>query len=117
MAQIAVALCINSVMLPLTSAEALPPCTTGPGGARPVDGVSGSAEFGRFSLYARGEYQHAPSAAGYSPALAATLSSSSLDNIPLASNPVQATLPQGPIPAANNFRIIEANVSYRLLNH
>ena len=84
-------------------------------GFNTVDGVSGSAQFGRFSLYARGEYQHAPSAAGYSPALATTLSN--IDLIPVASNPVQATLPQGPIPAANNFRILEANVSYRILNH
>jgi hypothetical protein len=84
-------------------------------GFNTVDGLSGSAEFGRFSLYARAEYQHAPSAAGYSPALTATLST--LDMVPLANNPVQATIPQGPIAAANNFRIVEANVSYRLLNH
>ena len=42
-------------------------------GFNTVDGASGSAEFGRFSLYARGEYQHAPSAAGYSSQLATTL--------------------------------------------
>lgn len=84
-------------------------------GFNTVDGVSGSAQFGRFSLYARGEYQHAASAAGYLPGLATTLSN--IDLVPVASNPVQATLPQGPIPAANNFRILEANVSYRILNH
>jgi hypothetical protein len=84
-------------------------------GFNTVDGVAASAEFGRFSLYARGEYQHAPSAAGYSPALVATLSN--IDNIPLASNPVQATIPAGPIASANDFRIIEANLSYRILNH
>jgi hypothetical protein len=42
---------------------------------------------------------------------------SSIDNIPLATNPVQATLPQGPIATSNNFRIVEANISYRLMNH
>ncbi|HEX3571098.1 MAG TPA: capsule assembly Wzi family protein [Acidobacteriaceae bacterium] len=84
-------------------------------GFNTVDGASGSAEFGRFSLYARAEYQHAPAAAGYSPALATTLSN--IDLIPVATNPVQATIPQGPIPATNAFRIVEANVSYRLLNH
>lgn len=84
-------------------------------GFNTVDGASGSAQFGRFSLYARGEYQHAPSAAGYSPGLAATLSS--IDAIPLATNPRQATLPQGPIPSTNAFRLVEANLSYRLLNH
>ncbi len=39
-------------------------------------GVSGYAIAGRFTLYARGEFQGAPSAAGYSAALAQTLSSS-----------------------------------------
>jgi hypothetical protein len=37
--------------------------------------------------------------------------------VPVASNPVQATIPEGPLPAANPFRIVEANLSYRLLNH
>jgi hypothetical protein len=84
-------------------------------GFNTVDGASGSAEFGRFSLYARGEYQHAPSAAGYSPTLVASLSN--IDNVPLASNPVQATIPAGPIASTDAFRILEANLSYRILNH
>jgi hypothetical protein len=84
-------------------------------GFNTVDGVSGSAEFGRFSLYARGEYQHAPSVEGYSPALVATLSN--IDAVPLASNPVQTTIPAGPIASANVFRVVEANLSYRILNH
>ena len=84
-------------------------------GFNTVDGVSGSAEFGRFSLYARGEYQHAPSASGYSPALVTTLST--IDQIPLASNPVQVTIPAGPIASTDVFRILEANLSYRILNH
>jgi len=84
-------------------------------GFNTVDGVGGSAEFGRFSLYLRGEYQHAPSAAGYSPALFTTLTS--VDLIDPASNPVQATIPAGPIPTTNDFRIQEANLSYRVLNH
>jgi hypothetical protein len=84
-------------------------------GYNTVDGAAGSVEYGRFSLYARGEYQHAPSAAGYSPALVATLSN--IDAVPLASNPVQATIPAGPVSTANDFRIIEANLSYRILNH
>lgn len=84
-------------------------------GFNTVDGVSGSAEFGRFSLYARGEYQHAPSAVGYSPALVTSLSN--IDQIPLASNPVQATIPAGPIASTDTLRIVEANLSYRILNH
>jgi hypothetical protein len=84
-------------------------------GFNTVDGASGSAQFGRFSLYVRGEYQHAPDALGYSAALAQTLSN--IDAIPLATNPVQATIPEGPIASANDFRILEANLSYRILNH
>lgn len=84
-------------------------------GFNTVDGVGGSAEFGRFSLYARGEYQHAPSAAGYSPTLVAALSN--IDNVPLASNPVQATIPAGPIASTDVFKVMEANLSYRILNH
>jgi len=92
-------------------------------------GPSGSVEFGRFSLYARGEYQHAPSAAGYSPGLATALSTNDLCTqqsiqagtaacqLILASNPVQATIPAGPIATTNDFRILEANLSYRILNH
>jgi hypothetical protein len=82
-------------------------------GFNSVDGAAGSAEYGRF--YVRGEYQHAPSATGYSPSLVATLSS--IDDVPLASNPVQTTIPAGPIAATNDFHLIEANLSYRLLNH
>jgi hypothetical protein len=84
-------------------------------GFNTVDGAAGSVEYGRFSLYARGEYQHAPSAAGYSPALVAILSN--IDNVPLASNPVQATIPAGPIAQTDVFRLMEANLSYRILNH
>jgi len=98
-------------------------------GFNTVDGASGSAEFGRFSLYARGEYQHAPSAAGYSPTLVATLSTidlcqatatpatSSACQMLLATNPVQATIPAGPIASTDVFRMMEANLSYRILNH
>ena len=79
-------------------------------------GFSTRSEAGRFALYFRGEYQHAPSAAGYSPALFAYLSG--LDyNIPIASNPNQATIPLGPIATTNTFRVQEANISYHILNH
>lgn len=84
-------------------------------GFNTVTGLGGSAQFGRFSLYARGEYQHSPSATGYSPALVSLLAN--VDTVPLATNPVQATIPAGPIKSVNAFRIVEANLSYRLLNH
>jgi len=79
-------------------------------------GFSARAEAGRFSLYFRGETQHAPSAAGYSQALAAYLSNN-IDGIPIATNPQQDTIPQGPIAAVNNVRVLEANLSYHLLGH
>jgi hypothetical protein len=79
-------------------------------------GFSARGEAGRLSLYFRGEVQHAPSAAGYSPTLAAFLSNT-LDDVPFATNPQQDTVPAGPIAAANDFRILEANLSYHLLGH
>jgi hypothetical protein len=85
------------------------------GGFNTIDGFSGGAQDGRFSLYARAEYQYAPSAAGYSPALFDLLSN--IDSVPVATNPVQATIPEGPIPTTNVSRIVEANLSYRILNH
>ncbi|HEY1498257.1 MAG TPA: capsule assembly Wzi family protein [Acidobacteriaceae bacterium] len=79
-------------------------------------GFSARAEAGRFSLYWREEYQRAPAAVGYSPALAALLSDN-IDGIPFSTNPVQATIPEGPIAVANNARVLEANISYHLLGH
>jgi Capsule assembly protein Wzi len=88
-------------------------------GFNTVDGAAGSVEYGRFSLYARGEYQHAPGAAGYSPSLVATLAA--VDDPAsfkaYATPAVYATIPAGPIASSNHFRILEANLSYRLLNH
>jgi hypothetical protein len=91
-------------------------------GFNTVDGAAGSAQFGRFSLYARGEFQHAPGATGYSQALVQRLWSidkqvSSIPDLPLPANPEQAAIPVGPIAATNVFRVMEANLSYRILNH
>ncbi len=81
-----------------------------------LTGFSTIAEKGRFSFYFRGEYQHSPSAAGYSQALAAQLSN--LDAVPYSGfNLNQATIPAGPIAAQNPFRIVEATVSFHLLGH
>ena len=83
-------------------------------------GLSGYANFGRFALYARGEFQGAPSATGYSPALAQTLSSIDLTTFlnPATGLPYsQATIPQGPIGAAAQGRFLEAYVSAQVLNH
>lgn len=78
-------------------------------------GFSARSEAGRFALYFRGEYQHAPSAAGYSPALAAYLAG--IEDVPYATNPNQATIPLGPIASTDTFRVMEANFSYNILNH
>ena len=79
-------------------------------------GASGRAEFGRYSLYVRGEYQRAPSATGYSYDLFSYLSEY-VDNIPVATNPLQDTIPLGPIASVSNFRLLEANASMHLLGH
>lgn len=88
-------------------------------------GFSARAEAGRFTLYYRGEYQYAPSAAGYSATLANYLSCN-VDGIyvnplmpfgPCILNPHQDTLPEGPIPVSNYGRVLEATLSYHLLGH
>jgi hypothetical protein len=90
-------------------------------GLNNYSGISGYATAGRFVIYARGEFQGAPSAAGYSPALAQTLSSA-VDLIPFidpnTGQPYnQATIPLGPISAKTQFRFLEAYVSAQVLNH
>ncbi|SFS14979.1 Capsule assembly protein Wzi [Granulicella pectinivorans] len=82
-----------------------------------IAGASYLAELGRFSFYARAEYQHAPSSAnGYQQPLVDTLNY--IDQMP---TPVpgraNATIPAGTIAAANPFRIVEAALSFHLLSH
>ncbi len=79
-------------------------------------GFSLRGRAGRFSLYFRGEYQHAPSTTGYSQTLASYLSNT-VDNIPYNPNIRYDDLPAGQIPASNHFRILEANLSYHLLGN
>ena len=89
-------------------------------GLNNYSGVSGYASAGRFTLYARGEFQHAGSGEGYSTALAQALST--MDRVPFI-NPItnlpynQATIPMGPIASVSNGRIMEAYASVLLLNH
>lgn len=81
-----------------------------------VTGFSTVNELGPFSLYVRGEYQHSPSADGYSHTLATQISK--LDSIPYGPpNEPQATIPAGPIDAQNPFRLVEASLSFHLLGH
>jgi len=83
-------------------------------------GLSGYASAGRFLLYVRGEFQHAPSAVGYTAALAQELST--VDNSPFI-NPVtglpnsQSTISLGPIASTANGRLVEAYVSVNVLKH
>jgi hypothetical protein len=82
-------------------------------------GASGYASAGRFLLYARGEFEGAPAAVGYSTALATSLSLN--DSILL--NPAtglpypQTTIPEGPISSTTTGRLMEAYVSTHVLNH
>jgi Capsule assembly protein Wzi len=81
-----------------------------------ITGFSTLNEQGRFSLYVRGEYQHAPSGPGYSQALSSQLSL--IDQIPFSGfNDPQSTIPTGPIAARNPFRLVEATLSYHILGH
>jgi hypothetical protein len=85
-------------------------------GFNDITGFSTLSESGPFSLYVRGEYQHAPSGPGYSQALSAQLSE--IEEIPFSgSNDPQATIPTGPIAAQNPLRLVEATLSYHILGH
>jgi len=77
-----------------------------------LTGVSAEAQGGRFSLIVRAEYQHAPSAMGYSPSVAAQLAA--IDQTP---DVPQTTIPEGVIPAQDTVQILEANASVHLLGH
>lgn len=83
-------------------------------------GASGYASAGKFTLYARGEFQEAPSAAGYSTTLAEALSR--LDGIKFI-NPAtglpfnQATIPLGPVASAATGRLLEAYASVQVFDH
>ncbi len=91
-------------------------------------GVSTVEEWGRFSLYVRGEYQHAPGATGYSYNLANQLSVLDLVGPYAPPNAPQDTIPAGRVsptdptqllalPSQNPFRLVEANASFHLLGH
>ncbi len=83
-------------------------------------GVSGFASAGRFTLYARGEFQGAPSATGYSTPLAQVLSAN--DGVAFLNTATglpfnQATIPRGPIDSTVVGRVMEAYASVLALNH
>ena len=92
-------------------------------GLNSYSGASGYASTGRFLLYARGEFQGAPSEVGYSSLLATQLASLDVGYYPVTINPTtglpytQATIPAGPIHATAIGRFVEAYVSTHLLDH
>ena len=77
-----------------------------------LTGLSAEAQDGRFSLIVRAEYQHAPSATGYSPAVLAQLAA--IDGTP---DVQQTTIPFGVISGQDRSQIVEANASVHLLGH
>jgi hypothetical protein len=72
-------------------------------GLNSVSGFSGWSTAGRFTIYTRGEYQHAPSAPGYS---------SSVENLmaSLDGTAVQSSA----APATNQFRLLDTYVAARV---
>jgi hypothetical protein len=93
-------------------------------------GASGYASAGRFLLYIRGEFQGAPSTAGYSSALVEELAGAdgttdyfsptcwiSGANCTPMPNQDQTTMPVGPVAVATRGRFMEAYVSAQYLNH
>jgi hypothetical protein len=77
------------------------------GGLNDVTGFTARAETGRFAFYARGEYQHAPSAPAYP--LTAREAIAQAD-----ANPVQ---PATPFAAIDQFRLLDTYASMTLLGH
>ena len=78
-----------------------------------ISGFSTISQYGRFSLEFRGEYQYSPSANGYTFDQAQTL----LVNDQLGVTAYNPTIPFGPIPTANHFRVQEANAAVLLAGH
>lgn len=80
-----------------------------------ITGFSSLNEAGRFSLYVRTEYQHAPATNGYTLAQAQPLAADDMITLPFP-YPL-STLPIGPIAAQNPLRIVEAGLSGHFLGH
>jgi hypothetical protein len=77
------------------------------GGFNALTGFSARAEDVRLSLKVRGEYEHAPGRAAYPLSVRQTIAT--MDNA--------ALLPPIPVDTTNEFRLIDATLSYHILNH
>jgi hypothetical protein len=71
-----------------------------------------------FSIYFRGEFQHAPSWEGYSLPLSETLATiddfATFSSVPLPGN---TTIPLGPVSSVNNLTVLEGYVSAHVVGH
>jgi hypothetical protein len=101
-------------------------------GFNDYSGASGYASAGRFLIYARGEFQGAPSGTGYSTGLTQALANVDATNyffnntcaangsgptcVPLPLN-LLSTIPFGPIASTTEGRLMEAYASAHFLNH
>jgi hypothetical protein len=76
-------------------------------GFNPTSGFLASAAANRLTLQVRGEYQHAPGRAAYPESVQALIAQ--VDGTP--------ELPPEPVSAINNFHLIDANLSFHVLQH
>jgi hypothetical protein len=83
------------------------------GGFNGLTGFSARAEDVRFSLNVRGEFQHAPGRAAYPLSVRETIAN--MDTA--GALPPTPVLPATPVDSTNEFRLIDANLSYHILNH
>ena len=77
------------------------------GGFNGLTGFSARAEDVRFSLKVRGEFQHAPGRGAYPLSVRQTIAA--MDQV--------SVLPATPVDTTNEFRLIDANLSFHVLNH
>ena len=81
-------------------------------------GFSTRGHYGMFSIYFRGEFQHAPSWEGYSLPLSETLARiddfATFSSVPLDGN---TTIPLGPVSSVNNLTVLEGYVSAHVVGH
>jgi hypothetical protein len=88
------------------------------GGFNNYTGLSAAAHYGLFSVYLRGEYQHAPSWAGYPLDVAERLATiddfATFTSVPLPGN---TTIPLGPVASINHLTVLEGYVSAHVVGH
>ena len=75
-------------------------------GLNSFDGISAYATAGRFSVYVRGEYQHAPSAPAYSLPVRQAIAAMDYNDV----------LPPTPIPSTDQFQLLDTYVSANVAN-